>query len=176
MAADDVRQVVYEVLSDPMNIPSTFWDYATQNWLKDAPVFPISQVFGFTQFVPQQAIIITGGTSLTTTSTSPTDLSTPGPTLSNLADGNYLIWFGANISNATSTTSYMGVKVNATEPVAADAATNIGVTTGTPFCGMTITKALSNGGSNTLKGRYWVDAGTGGYQRCWIAALKYSNL
>lgn len=32
-----------------MDLPSTFWDYMVRRWLRDAPVFPISQVFGFNQ-------------------------------------------------------------------------------------------------------------------------------
>ena len=47
-----------DVLSDPMNLPSSFWDYMVKRWLRDAPVFPISQVFGFTQFTVQPVAVV----------------------------------------------------------------------------------------------------------------------
>jgi len=48
VADANVQQQVFEILSDPMNLPSTFWDYMVKRWQRDAPVFPITQVFGYT--------------------------------------------------------------------------------------------------------------------------------
>lgn len=55
-----------DVLSNPMDLPSTFWDYATQSWLKDAPVFPVSQVFGYQQTTNGCRVTNTSAQTLTT--------------------------------------------------------------------------------------------------------------
>lgn len=164
-----------DVLSDPMNLPSTFWDYMVKRWLRDAPVFPISQVFGFAQFTATSATRVS--TAETTTSTTPTDLATVGPSLSNLPDGKYLFLFGcAGFVPNTVNSLYMGVKINSTEADVNNAA----------FCSATnsawvpmitgVTASLSNNGSNTVTSRYWVDGSTGHFQYRWLIALKYGNL
>lgn len=172
-----------EILSDPMNLPSSFWEYAIQKWLADAPVFPISQVFGFTQFTATPATSIL--TAETTVSTTYTDLATVGPTLTGLADGNYAIFFGAFLHNDTAGGgAVMSVKVNSTEASDNDftsvfPAGSSAYPTGGTCVSRVIFKALSNNGSNTLTCRYREAApatGTAKFSNRWLAALKYSNL
>jgi hypothetical protein len=52
-----------EILSDPMNLPSPFWDYMVRKWLHDAPVFPISQVFGYHLQTTMAGVINANGTT-----------------------------------------------------------------------------------------------------------------
>jgi hypothetical protein len=62
MADPDIASQIMEVLADPMNLPDTFWGYMVQRWLADAPVFPISQVFGFAQTFTLRGTINSDGT------------------------------------------------------------------------------------------------------------------
>lgn len=172
MATSDVRTQIMEVLSSPMDLPSTFWDYATQSWLKDAPVFPISQVFGFTQFAANLATV---NTFESTSSTTYTDLATVGPSLSNLPDGNYILLYGV--------TAFMGDAVNnflAAPQVNSTAASDVDWALGSGSVGMGVSratvKALSNSGSSTVTLRYRVTGGTGSFENRWLIALKISNL
>lgn len=162
-----------EILSDPMNLPSTFWDYSTRKWLRDAPVFPISQVFGFTQFTVMAAPPVV--TSEATSSTAYVDLATVGPTLTGVPDGNYLIAYGALMQNSVSGAgSAMSIQVNGTTAADADWAqtqTNVLVSV------MRLTtKALSNNGSSTITAKYRAGSNTATFRDRWMIALKYSNL
>lgn len=173
MAADpQLVEAIMEVLADPMNLPSTFWDYATQSWLKDAPVFPISQVFGFVQFTALSAPVVI--TTETIASGVYGDLATVGPTLTGLPDGQYLIIFGALVhTSAAGIASLMSVQPNSTLAVDSDALQSQAVDP--VSCARAITKSLSNNGSNTLTAKYR-SGGTGTYSNRWLLALKYANL
>jgi hypothetical protein len=46
-----------------MDLPSTFWDYMIRKWLVDAPVFPISQVFGFRLQTTMAGVVNADGTT-----------------------------------------------------------------------------------------------------------------
>lgn len=173
MADKSIKDAVYELLANPMDLPPAFWQYATQSWLKDAPVFPISQVFGFTQFVGAPAPFVV--TSETTTSGTYVDLATTGPVLTNLPDGKYLILFGAAISvTAGATSTFMSLSVNGSTPSNDDAI----YTTSTAFVTLASarTKALTNNGSNTVKAQYAADGvRTATFLNRWLIALKYGN-
>lgn len=170
-----VRDEVYTLLQNPMDLPSEFWAYATQSWLKDSPVFPISQVFGFTQFLGNFAIV--GTDESTTTTTVGDNLATVGPTLSGLADGKYFFAYGfTGKASAAGFDVIAGLNINGTAPtvnpndpiILTEAANYISVTGA-------FAKTLSNAGSNTVKMQYWVSGGTGNYQRRFIFGLKYAN-
>jgi hypothetical protein len=177
LADPNIVEQIYEVLSQPMDLPSTFWDYATQNWLKDAPVFPISQVFGFTGFVFQPAVLI--GTTENVTSTTYTDLATVGPTLSGLADGNYAIFFGAALIPATGDAAFASVQVNSTPAVDADEIV-VAVAAATPGVDVStsrlLLKSLSNGNQNTLTMKYRCQTTSAQFGSRWLVAIKYANL
>lgn len=162
-----------EVLADPMNLPSTFWDYMIKRWLRDAPVFPISQVFGFTAFTAQSAPKI--ATSESTSSGTYVDLATTGPLLTLLPDGHYLFFYGAAHMNSVSGSgSKMSISVNGSTPVDSDAT---GVQTAVFVNAMTVSvQTLSNNGSNTVKAQYRVTANTGTFADRFVIGLKYSNL
>ena len=172
MADADIQQQVMEVLSDPMNLPSTFWDYMVKRWLRDAPVFPISQVFGFSATVAQTATEI--ATSETTSSASFVDLATVGPTLTGIPDGKYLIIFGASSKNTTAGSgAKMSIDINGGGAADADS-TNCAVDQFVDVARFR-TKTLANNGSNTITAKYRVTANTGTFANRSLIAIRYGN-
>ena len=177
MADPDIQRQIMEVLSDPMNLPSTFWDYMVKRWLRDAPVFPISQVFGLTQFTVIPGTFISA--QQTTTSSAFGDLATVGPTITGAPDGKYVVFHGCEA--VTSTTggfpARMSVDVNSGGASQNDEC----FTAGVEFVSImrVTTQTLSNSNSNTITARYSVDGGgtrTATFGKRWLFALKYQNL
>jgi hypothetical protein len=171
-----VEDQVMEVLSDPMNLPSSFWDYMVRKWLQSSPVLPISQIFGFTQFTAQSAAV---ATSEATGSTTYADLATVGPTISGLADGHYVLLATSLISNSTgSVGSFASPSLNGSTPLDSDAAIVVTSAAGVPqvtAIGASI-QTLSSGNNNTIKMQYRVGAGSGTFTYRKLIALKYGNL
>lgn len=174
MAVDpNIREQVYEVMQDVLNLPPDFVNYVgVQTWLANSPVFPISQVFGFTQFTANTA---STAASESTSSTSYTDLATTGPFLSGLADGNYLIVFGTVGSMGDTTNNFL-VSPQINSAAASDTDFTLGFGTAGMSAARAVTKALSNNGSNTITLKYRVTGGTGTFTKRWLVALKYGNL
>jgi hypothetical protein len=169
MAVDpNIREQVYEIMSDVLNLPPDFVNYVgVQTWLANSPVFPISQVFGFTQFTAQ---VDTSGSVSSTSSTTYVDLG--GPTLSGLADGKYVLLYGLQ-SGATSDLAIMAPKVNAVAASDNDALVDSGSNDTTMWA---VLKTLSNNGSNTVS--MWGRTNSGSsvsFGRRFLIALKYAN-
>lgn len=150
-------------------------EFMVQHLTLNQPPISISQVFGFAQFTGKSDTISAGST--TTSVNTPTDLAdTAGPTLTGLADGRYLIFFGCGAANnSAGQNTFMGVKVNSTEPGDTETAfTNAAATT--PLM-RAIDRTLDTGGNNTLLARYYVGgASTGTYFYRWLIALRYANI
>lgn len=138
------------------------------------PSLSIEQLQGYARNIFQEAPNIT--TSQTTTSTSPADLATVGPTLGSLQDGKYAIFLMTLIKAGTAGVSYAGVKVNSTEPSTSPSdSVSSDITAGSlPAFGIFL-KTLSGGGSNTLTVRYWTTAGTATYANRRMVMFRYSN-
>jgi hypothetical protein len=175
VADPDIQSQIMEVLADPMNLPDTFWGYMIQRWLADAPVFPISQVFGFAQFTASPATDVL--TQEATTSGTFGDLTTTGPTLTGLPDGKYVIRFGAAaFTTVTGTGALVGVSVNGGSITSGEYAEH-GATSATSVV-REVVKSLSNNGNNTLTLKY--ASGVGGtsvsFRNRWLVALRYGNL
>ena len=173
MAVDpSIAAQVYELLSDPMSLPPAFWNYATQSWLKDSPVFPISQVFGFTQFTAQVGNYIDTLETLAVNGAY-TALATDGPAITGLPDGHYVFFFGS-ISTGGSN-NYMGLRVNGTDPSDSDTCyLPVGAGGTTPNT-RAVVYALSNNGNNTVVCRYKTDSQPATFRKRWLIALKYAN-
>lgn len=139
---------------------------------------PVSNIVGFAQFLAQAAPQI--ALIETTTSLTYTDLATVGPTLSGLADGNYVILFGCRSAQsvaAEGTAALMSISVNGATAVDADA---IWTQSNTYQSAMNFAvKTLSGGGAggNTITAKYRMfAAGTGSYGRRTLLAIRYANL
>src|SRR5678816_4181755 len=116
----DMSEITPGALGHPLEFPPEFkqWlaDYVALQKLK----FPISQVFGFAL---QRVRTATEDAEQTTASTTYTDLSTVGPTLSNVANGFYLMVFGADCQASAGSAQhiYMGLSINSATPSDDDA-------------------------------------------------------
>lgn len=153
-------------------LPKDFLSYMVEYLSINQPLVPIGQVVGFSQYTAQAAPQI--NTSQSTSSTTPTDLATAGPTLTGLPSGKYVVWFGAAADTSpVNSEAYMGVKANSTEPTTSDAAVTFSANRIMVSRAHTFTLTNSN---NTLLARYWAaSAGTGTWQNRWMLALRYAN-
>ena len=171
LAAHEV-DLFQRALSAPLqSIPKEF-----ETWLIDRiavllPLIPISQVVGFTQFTAQDAPNVL--TQQSTTSTSYTDLSTVGPQLTGLPDGQYIIFFGANQFSVGAEPN-MSIQVNATA-----ASDDDRVVTGAGTAAhqsRAVIKTLDNAGNNTITVKYKSNSGGSvTFFNRWMFALRIAN-
>lgn len=145
-------------------------------WLEQSGLnLPISQVVGFQQFTAEAATRI--NTSENTTSGTYADLATVGPSITGLADGKYVLFFGAAVASAgAGSVPFMGISVNGDTPSDVEATQGSDTTFGT--AGSTaIIRTLSNGGNNTLTAKYKSSDGATScaFNRRWLIALRYAN-
>jgi hypothetical protein len=165
-----IREEIRQYLQDPLGFPEEYKGWLPE-WITQAGIdVPISQVIGFSQFQAQPAANVL--TSETTASTSYTDLATVGPSLSELADGQYLLMYGCFSSNSGSDLSVYAPSVNGA--AAADADQGGQVATGS-YTMRAVTKDLTAGGNNSVVLKYKVGGGTGTFINRWMLALKYAN-
>jgi hypothetical protein len=142
---------------------------------QDPPRIPIKQVTGFTQFNAQSAFV---ATQENTSSTVYGALTTPGPTLSNLAPGSYVLLYGATSSIVTgaSGTGYCAPSVNGAPPASgSDCAIGVFGAGGTmTSSAMASAITLTSEGGNTVELQYKV-AGipTLSFSNRWLLALRY---
>lgn len=148
----------------------------TVEWLSDRiarngiPV-SISQIQGFAQSQAQTADNIL--TQESTASTSYANLATTGPELTGLPDGQYIVFFGANMFSTTAEPS-MSIQVNSTA-----ASDDDRVVTGAGTAAhqsRACTKTLNADGNNTITVKY--KSNTGGsctFFNRWLFALKFAN-
>ena len=148
-----------------------------RTWLEqNPPAIPVSQIVGFNQFTAQAATMIQPATNESTASTTNVDLTTVGPTLTGLSDGQYLILFGCLFkSSSTTFGANMTVQVNSTAATVDN--DDLSTLTTTFLPGMyVITKTLANGGNNTLTAKYRAGGGaTATFRRRWMVALRFAN-
>lgn len=160
-------ELMERLFSNPRLWPDTakVWiaDYVAQNLM-----VPISQVQGFTQFTASYATVLT---TEEVTSTTYTDPTTPGPTITGLADGQYLLIFGFQLGPASNLTSaHMSPSVNGATPSDDDSAQTRAVEGGTARA---VVKTVEGTGSNTVKMQYRRVGGTDGdFERRWLVALR----
>lgn len=165
-------------LGHPLEFPPEFKQWLADYVARSVPKLPISQVFGFQL---QRIRSATVDTAQTTTSTSYTDLSTAGPTLSELANGWYLLIFGGDGSASTASASpRMSPSINGATAVDADAvvlsahfndqtaiSTNLRVL---------MVHLNTPGGNNEIIMKYRTAAGTARFAFRFLHAIKVLSL
>lgn len=149
-----------------------------KNWLKQfvlaevVPEIPVYQLQGWAQFSGSYAEV---AASEAITSTSYTDLTTSGPSLTGLSPGIYLILFGAKVSHSDQGgTSRMSLSLNGSTATDADGWIQ------TNFSGSTspmraIQKTLSES-SNSITCKYKVGGGTGTWSDRWLITMRTGNV
>lgn len=144
-----------------------------KTWLEqNPPAIPVSQIVGFNQFTFQPAPTI--DTDESTTSTTFTDLATVGPTLGELSDGKYAIFFGAQGQPTSPSAGVMSVQVNSTAAIDADSVVF------TPGGNMSVSRMILKtftGGNTTLTAKYRSSGGDlARFQKRWLIVVRYSNI
>ena len=140
-------------------------DYVSQNSL-----LPIGQVQGFTQFVANAAptIVTLEGRA----NVAYGDLATVGPTLSNLAAGTYLVFFGCQMIPSGGETGIASVSLNA---AAASDDNGINVSGGNISTSRAISVTFTTT-ANTLQMKYRTGGGANvDFAKRWMIALKVGN-
>jgi hypothetical protein len=166
-----IREEIRQYLQDPLGFPEEYKGWLPE-WITQAGIdIPIGQVIGFPGFTAQAAtrISVSEGTG----SASYTDLATVGPTLTGLADGQYVVFFGA-AAVTTSGVCFMAIAENgaaASDSQSAQFATTTGGVSGAAAYLTTLAAA----GNNSLEAKYRTTAGTGTFNHRWLIALKYAN-
>lgn len=146
-----------------------------RSWMEGSGFqLPISQVVGFSQYQAQYTIV---GTEQAITSATYADLTTAGPTISNLPAGKYLVLFGAALEGqpSTNTVAYMAPSFNGSTPSDSDGIRQQGQYA-IPSSRAVI--ATLRNAANTVKCQYRRDT-SGPYDPSaayrWLVVLKYAN-
>jgi hypothetical protein len=160
--SQEERQQLQRFLKFPEEFPREFGAWL-EDYISTNAVLQRSQVQGLNQFSGAY-IAPTINTSQFTTSATYVDLGTVGPQLTGLADGTWLVTYGANIFNNGGTPSagvYMNVQANDTAIANDDnaIATNLNASSGSAFQTRTIVMELANSNNNTLTAKYRADSG-----------------
>lgn len=165
------RRVYASLAKGGQWLPKDFLTYLKERMTIDPALIPIGQVVGFTQFTAQTSTVLAGEA---TASATYVDLGTVGPTVTGLADGRYLLIYGAGAIKAASGSALMSVEVNGVAASNDDAVQiqNTTYVTGT----YAVAKTLDAGGLNTVVAKYASTAGGScEFNRRFLIALKYAN-
>ena len=168
-----ITKVVMKLWGAPLRYPREF-----KTWLPDyvalqIPDIPVTQIFGFLQFVPQISSRLTDDTVVTSRTFADPISGAAGPTITGLPPGQYLILLGAVMAASSAATPfYVGVKVNTTEAVDSD---SIVTYTPTAVPGMTALAKTLSLDTNTITMRFRTASGTALALYRWMIALKYAN-
>lgn len=148
------------VNSEPANsknlpVVNSIFDFSAEalgqlkTWLEGAGLaIPITQVLGFSGFTATVDQVTGTDTTTSTSYVSPTTVT--GPTISGLADGQYVVVLKANLKTSSSSgLALASMSYNGSTPLDTDAAV-CGVTTGLTSCVGIAKVTLNNGGNNTI--------------------------
>jgi hypothetical protein len=142
---------------------------------QNPPAIPITSILGFSGFTVKAAAVSASFTA--TLGTWEADGTHPGPTLSGLADGSYVLLWGAESNTSVAgAIAAMSAKVNSTASDFGMSASTKAVDQITIMSATTAT--LSNAGSNTVTCEYWgsvASGATGTFGRRFLIAIKYAN-
>lgn len=165
------RAILEKILAKPLEFPEEFKGWLGDYIATNIPKLPISQVFGFKLEYANVATPV--ATQQRTASTTYVDLGTVGPELTQLANGYYLVLFGAFCDTAaSSTTSFCAPSWNGGTPVDADAASG----PGTGPQSRALIKELRNKDVNSIKIQYRRSTATDGdWELRWLVALKVTT-
>lgn len=165
-----------------MSHPETFPD-AFKAWLIDfiavnGALIPPSQILGGGLLKESNAAQI--ATAESTSSTSYTNLSTTGPTLSGLSDGTYLILLGCTMAaTLNSWDAYMSISINGAAASDSDgwvSAWTVSEGAAVEYLAVSGSRALlkeiSNENNNTLTAKYKTGGVGVDFSNRWMMALK----
>lgn len=167
---DRVTEILREILADPLNPVLDPLRASIPGYLEiNPPTLPINQITGFTKFLPNTA---TDAGSVSTTSGTYVSLS-GGPTISDLANGYYLVLYSAVVNPTAASYAYASPSVNSATPTDENA---LQVATGGAVTMSSFTFATLSAGTNTIELQYKSSGGaTSQFQYRRISAFKYES-
>lgn len=172
----DERQFLQRILNYPEDLPSKFRSWLVDFIAVNIPMIPISQIVGFTQFQARSETV-TGSQSCTNTNYG--NLATPGPTLTGISDGAYLIWFGFKTDQDADCQAFMSLSINGSAASDTDACqTGVDGLAGDQVrasISRAVSKSLKNSNNNTIQAKYKAVQGNGSWPSIanrWIIALR----
>lgn len=163
-------------LAHPLEFPDAFKTWITDYVATHVPKLPISQVFGFQL---QRIRTATTDASETRATNSYGDLATVGPSLTNLADGWYILAFGADVAQSvTAGNPQMSPEINGVAATDADAC-SLFTFYPSPARSTAIRLLmvhLVNGGTNSIVMKYKSTSGTATFELRFLHAIKVQTL
>ena len=171
----DEETFLARMLSHPESFPPQFKSWLTEHMSINMQPVPASLVRGGQSTTVVQAQVLT---SEATTSTTYTALATAGPSVSDLADGNYLIWFGFRSQPPNNTVALMALEVNGAAASDNDAVSVANGATGAADMSSSraISKTLANNNNNTITAKYRVTAANStSFQNRWMVVMRVGN-
>ena len=156
------------LLGSPETFPDKLKSWLVEYVAVNGALIPSSQIQGFSQLTPIQSQVLTNeGTS----STSYTNLATTGPEVTGLADGTYLLIFGA-VFDSSGPDGYMSPSVNGASPSDNDAAFQQPAAANRFNIARAVTKSIANNNNNTITMKYRVTSGAPSFKYRWMVALR----
>ena len=167
---EKVFESISKYLRDPLRHPKEYKTWLQSYFELNPPLLPISQIVGFSGFTPKTNEV--GGSYQSTTSTTFTNLSTTGPTVSDLPPGTYAVFFGCTAYvDIAGKEALMSFAVNGST----QSETTIVAVTNAISVARLVLKTLT-APENTLLAKYAVSSGgTASFAARWLTALKVAN-
>lgn len=166
------KQYAPEFLSDPWNFPDEMKSYLLGYVAQNIPQIPFSQIVGFPHFRARMDEITTAES---TTSSDYVDLTTEGPEIAGLSNGQYVVQFGAYAETTSNVSLRVSISINGSVPTFAHSAELDGP--GGASISQQVAVTLDGGNSNSIKLQYkTVTAGLAGtFGRRWLTVFRSGN-
>lgn len=176
-STEDMQKVV-DLLADKAG------EEAFMTWVEDwvarnLAITAATQLLGYDQLLFRMATSVTAAETYASTTFG--DLATVGPTLSELADGNWLVFWGCLIDvTGSDVTAAMGVQPNSaavSDSHVASSFVSAGTGKGAVYVrhfGVEGAPSISGTGNNTITAKYARMSGTGTttFRNRWMAAVR----
>jgi hypothetical protein len=147
------------LLSEPIHFPDKFKSWLLDYFAVNPPSIPFSHIFGSQLNLARSGDFV-GTSQAGLSSTAYVDIATVGPQVTDVADGKYLVMYGAHCRDRTS------LSVNGATPTDADSL--YGKESTPPGARMKIV-SVQNDNLNTFKLQY---KGTRNFSRRWLTIVR----
>lgn len=160
------RDLLKKLLANPIEFPETFKRWVGDYFATNIPLIPYGNILGSKVNIAKSGDYIATNEGPATSAYG--NLATVGPSINGLADGVYVILWGANTTGGAHE-GHMGISVNGDTPVDGEAA---GSAYSIPIAwGRLVT--LSNKHNNTVVCKY--KGGQQSWARRWIVAIRVAT-
>lgn len=156
------------LFSSVETLPDKFKSWSIEYPAVNGLPIPASQIQGFAQYTAIQSQVLA---SESTSSTSYTNLTTTGPEVTGLSDGEYLLIFGC-VFDSSGGDGHMSPSINGSTPSDNDAAYQQPSSANRFNMVRAVTKSLANNNNNTITMQYKVTSGAQVFKNRWFIVLR----